>query len=90
MQICPWSRFVEITQVLEGKLYSPASKRIEVRRADEQTSTEEPHSYTRRNHTVIFETKVAFAALKGKKTLARLVQQSDMHANQIEQWMIYL
>ena len=41
---------------------------------------------TRRNHTPAFKAKVAFAALKGQKTLAELAQLFDIHVNQITQW----
>jgi transposase len=37
----------------------------------------------RRNHTPVFKAKVAFAAVKGEKTLAELAQQFDVHPNQI-------
>ena len=40
----------------------------------------------RRNHTSVFKSKVALAAIKGDKTLAELSQQFDVHANQITQW----
>src|SRR3954451_14310684 len=40
----------------------------------------------RRNHTAAFKAKVALAAIKGEKTLADLVQQFDVHPNQITQW----
>ena len=40
----------------------------------------------RRNHTPAFKAKVALAAIKGEKTLADLVQQFDVHPNQITQW----
>ncbi len=40
----------------------------------------------RRNHTPVFKSKVALAAIKGDKTVAELAQQSDVHANQIMQW----
>ena len=40
----------------------------------------------RRNHTPVFKSKVALAAIKGDKTLAELSQQFDVHANQITQW----
>ena len=38
---------------------------------------------TRRNHSPAFKAKVAVAAVKGEKTLAELVQQFDVHPNQI-------
>lgn len=37
----------------------------------------------RRNHSPTFKAKVALAAIKGKKTLAKLAQQFDVHPNQI-------
>ena len=41
---------------------------------------------TRRNHSPAFKAKVALAAVKGEKTLAELVQQFDVHPNQIATW----
>ena len=38
---------------------------------------------TRRNHSPGFKATVVFAAEKGKKALAELAQQIDVHANQI-------
>ena len=40
----------------------------------------------RRNHTPAFKAKVALAALKGDRTLAQLVEQFDVHPNQITSW----
>jgi len=40
----------------------------------------------RRNHTPAFKAKVAMAAIKDERTLAELVQQFDVHANQMAQW----
>jgi transposase-like protein len=40
----------------------------------------------RRNHNPAFKAKVAFAAIKGEKTLAELAQQYDVHPNQITAW----
>jgi len=40
----------------------------------------------RRNHTPTFKAKVALAAIKGEKTMAELVQEFDVHTNQIKQW----
>ncbi len=40
----------------------------------------------RRNHTPVFKSKVALAAIKGDKTVAELSQQFDVHSNQITQW----
>ena len=40
----------------------------------------------RRNHTPAFKAKVALAAMRGKKTLAGLAQQFDVHPNQITAW----
>ena len=39
----------------------------------------------RRNHTPVFKSKVALAAIKGDKTVAELAQQFDVHPNQITQ-----
>ena len=44
----------------------------------------------RRNHTPVFKSKVALAAIKGDKTLAELAQQFDVHPNQITQWKAQL
>jgi transposase-like protein len=44
----------------------------------------------RRKHTPGFKAKVALAAVKGKKTLAELAQQFDIHPNQITQWKAQL
>jgi len=44
----------------------------------------------RRNHTPVFKSKVALAAIKGDKTIAELSQQFDVHANQITQWKTQL
>jgi len=40
----------------------------------------------RRNHSPSFKAKVAFAALKGEKTLAELGSEYDVHVNQIQAW----
>ena len=40
----------------------------------------------RRNHRPVFKAKVAPAAIKGEKTLAELVEQFDVHPNQITTW----
>ena len=45
---------------------------------------------SRRNHSPAFKAKVALAALKRDKTLAELVQQHDVHPNQITQWKAQL
>ena len=45
---------------------------------------------TRRNHSPAFKAKVAFAAIKGDKTLAELAQQYDVHPNQITSWKAQL
>ncbi len=41
---------------------------------------------TRRNHSAVFKSKVALAAMAGDKTLAELAQQYDVHPNLITQW----
>jgi transposase-like protein len=41
---------------------------------------------TRRNHGAAFTTQVAFAAVKGEKTLAELVTQFGVHPTQITEW----
>ena len=40
----------------------------------------------RRNHSPVFKSRVALAAIKGDKTVAELSQQFDVHSNQITQW----
>jgi transposase len=45
---------------------------------------------TRRNHSPALKAKVAFAAIKGDKTLAELAQQYDVHPNQITSWKAQL
>jgi transposase len=40
----------------------------------------------RRNHTAVFKSKVALAAIRGEQTLGELAQQFDVHPNQIKQW----
>ena len=44
----------------------------------------------RRNHTPVFKSKVAIAAIKGDKTITELAQQFDVHPNQITQWKTQL
>ncbi len=44
----------------------------------------------RRNHTPVFKSKVALAAIKGDKTVAELSQQFDVHGNQVTQWKTQL
>jgi len=41
---------------------------------------------TRRNHGAVFKTQVAFAAVKGEKTLAELATQFGVHPTQITEW----
>jgi transposase-like protein len=41
---------------------------------------------TRRNHGAAFKTQVAFAAVKGEKTLAELATQFGVHPTQIMEW----
>jgi transposase-like protein len=40
----------------------------------------------RRNHSPLFKSKVALAALKGDKTIAELAAQFEVHPNQITDW----
>jgi len=40
----------------------------------------------RRNHSPVFKSKVALAAVKDNKTISELSQQFDVHPNQITQW----
>lgn len=44
----------------------------------------------RRNHSPAFKAKVAFAVLKGEKTLAQLASEYDMHVNQLQTWRNHL
>lgn len=44
----------------------------------------------RRNHSPAFKAKVALAAIKGEKTLAKLAQDYDLHPNQITTWRMQL
>ena len=44
----------------------------------------------RRNHSPVFKSKVALAAIKGDKTISELSQQFDVHPNQITQWKTQL
>ena len=44
----------------------------------------------RRNHTPAFKARVAFAAIKGDRTLAQLAEQFDVHLNQITSWKAQL
>ncbi len=41
---------------------------------------------TTRDHNQAFKAKVALAAIKGEKTLIELLQDFDVHPNQIKQW----
>jgi len=41
---------------------------------------------TRRNHGAAFKAQVAFAAVKGDKTLAELAAQFGVHPTQITEW----
>ena len=40
----------------------------------------------RRNHSPVFKSKVALAAIKGEQTITELAQKFDVHPNQITQW----
>jgi transposase len=44
----------------------------------------------RRNHSPVFKSKVALAAVRGDKTISELSQQFDIHPNQITQWKTQL
>ena len=44
----------------------------------------------RRTHSPSFKAKVAFAAIKGERTLAELAKQFDVHPNQITAWKAQL
>jgi transposase len=44
----------------------------------------------RRTHSPAFKTTVAFAAIKGEKTLAELAKQFAVHPNQITAWKTQL
>ncbi len=44
----------------------------------------------RRNHSPVFKSKVALAAVRGDKTISDLSQQFDIHPNQITQWKTQL
>ena len=44
----------------------------------------------RRNHSPVFEAKVALATVKGEKTLAELAQQYGVHVSQITAWKAQL
>ena len=44
----------------------------------------------RRTHSPSFKAQVALTAFKGDKTLAELVQQFEVHANQISIWKNHL
>jgi transposase len=41
---------------------------------------------SRKNYPAAFKLKVALAAVKGDKTLARLSSEFGVHTNQIQQW----
>jgi transposase-like protein len=59
--------------LLTEAMISPSQEQIMTRR-------------TRRNHSPVFKSKVALAAIKGEHTLAELAKRFDVHANQIAQW----
>lgn len=41
---------------------------------------------TRRNHGATFKAQIAFAAIKGDKTVAELAEQFSVHPTQITDW----
>ena len=43
-----------------------------------------------RNHSPLFKSKVALAAVKGEQTITELSQRFDVHPNQITQWKAQL
>ena len=45
---------------------------------------------TRRHHGAAFKAQVAFAAVKGDKTLAELATQFGVHPTQITEWKQHL
>ena len=45
---------------------------------------------TRRHHGAAFKAQVAFAAVKGEKTLAELATQFGVHPTQITEWKQHL
>jgi transposase-like protein len=45
---------------------------------------------TRCNHGAAFKTQVAFAAVNGEKTLAKLATQFGVHPTQITEWKVYV
>jgi transposase-like protein len=44
----------------------------------------------RRNHSPAFKAKVAIAANKGKRTIAQISEQFDVHPNQVTTWKAQL
>lgn len=41
---------------------------------------------SRRKHSAAFKAKVALEAVRGKRTLAKLAQQYEVHPSQIADW----
>ena len=41
---------------------------------------------SRRNHSPVFQAKVALAAVRGNRTLVELAEQFNVHPNQIQDW----
>ena len=44
----------------------------------------------RRNHSPAFKAKVALAAIKGERTISQLLDEFDVHPNQITTWKAQL
>ena len=44
----------------------------------------------RRNHSPAFKAKVAIASIKGDRTIVQIVEQFDVHPNQVTAWKAQL